>query len=321
MPATLTLEDVRAAAARLGDRVRRTPLVAAAPARGPLPGRCWLKLECLQVTGSFKARGALNRALLLDAAAAARGLVTASGGNHGAGVAYAARLRGCPARVFVPTSTPADKVARLRSWGAEVVVAGAVWDDANARALEDAARTGATYVHPFADPAVAAGQGTVGLELVEQLPRVDTVVVAIGGGGLAAGVGVAVHGLRPEVRVVGVEPVGAATLHDSLRAGRPVTLERIATAAGTLAPLRSDAFNVALVERHVARVALVDDDAMRDAARWLWREHGVGAELGGAAAVAALRAGAYRPDEGEQVAVLVCGAGADALAPGGPPAR
>lgn len=309
----LSLEDVRAATARLEGGVRRTPLIAATPARDPLPGRCWLKLECLQVTGSFKARGALSCAAALAPDAAARGLVTASGGNHGAGVAYAGRLLGCPVRVFVPETTPADKVERLRGWGAEVMVTGGVWDEANHAALEDAARTGATYVHPFADPAVAAGQGTIGLELVEQLPDVQTVIVAIGGGGLAAGVGVALHGLRPDVRVIGVEPTGAATLHDSLRAGALVTLDRIATAAGTLAPLRSEPFNLALIQEHLTEVVLVEDDDLRDAARWLWRELGVAAELGGAAAVAALRAGAYRPDPDERVVALVCGAGRDGL--------
>jgi threonine dehydratase len=309
------LAEVREAVARIAGRVRRTPTVPAAPARTPLPGRAFLKLECLQVTGSFKARGAVNKALSLPAEATARGLVTASGGNHGLGVAYAGTLTpGPPARIYLPGNTPPSKAEKLRAWGAEVVMAGDVWDDANEAALEAAARDGLAYVHPFADPLVVAGQGTAALEVLEQVPDVETILVAIGGGGLIAGVAMAAQAVRPQVRVVGVEPVGAPTLHASLAAGELVTLPGIATRANTLAPRRSAAINLRMIERHVERVVLVEDDAMRAAARWLWFEHGLGAELSGAAAVAALLSGAYVPRPDERVVAFVCGAGNDGVA-------
>lgn len=166
---------------------------------------------------------------------------------------------------------------------------------------------------PFADPEVVAGQGTLGLELLDQAPDVDTLLVAVGGGGLIGGVALAVKALKPRVRVIGVEPAGAPTLHESLARGELVTLPEITTAAGSLAPRRSAPLNLELARRHVERVVLVDDDDLRAAARWLWFELGVAAELGGAAAVAALLSGRYVPAGGERVAAIVCGAGTDGL--------
>ena len=307
----VNLETVRVAAGRIAGCVRRTPVLEASALREPpSPGPLFLKLECLQITGSFKPRGALNKALGLEAPT---GLTTASGGNHGLGVAYAASVLGVPATVFLPASAPEDKARKLRGWGAIVRSAGSVFDEANEAALAHAAAGGAVYVHPFADPAVVSGQGTLGLELFEDVPDADTVLVAVGGGGLIAGVATALKALEPSIRVVGVEPVGAPTLHDSLKAGALVTLERIETAAGTLAPLRSAPLNLELVAAGVDRIVLVDDEAMRKAARWLWFEAGVAAELSGAAALAALTAGAYRPAPGERVVAGVCGAGSDGL--------
>lgn len=315
-PAALpvTLADVEAARARIAGAVRRTPLLRAAPLReSPGPGDLWLKLEGLQITGSFKARGAVSKLRTLAPEAVRRGLVTASGGNHGLGVAYAGWLAGAPATVYLPGNTPPAKQAALEAWGARVVVEGAVWDEANRAALAAAGQEGLTYVHPFADPVVIAGQGTLALEVLEDLPDVDTVVVAIGGGGLIAGVGVALRARRPGVRLVGVEPVGAPTLSESVRAGRLVTLDAIRTAATTLAPRRSDALTFGIVQVTVDEIVLVDDDAMRDAARWLWRELGVACELSSAAAVAALRTGKVAPRPGERVCAIVCSAGTDGL--------
>jgi threonine dehydratase len=310
----VTLADVEAARGRITGAVRRTPVLRAAPLREPAgPGDLWLKLEGLQVIGSFKARGAVNKLRTLAPDAVRRGIVTASGGNHGLGVAYAGWLAGIPATVYLPGNTPPAKQKALEAWGARVVVEGAVWDDANRAALAAAERDGLTYVHPFADPVVVAGQGTVALEILEDLPDVDTLVVAIGGGGLIAGVGVALKTRRPRARLVGVEPVGAPTLHESVRAGRLVTLEAIRTAATTLAPRRSDALNLALVQATVDEIVLVDDEAMRETARWLWRELGVACELSSAAAVAALRTGAVACRSGERICALVCSAGTDGL--------
>lgn len=308
------LADIQAARERIAAHVRRTPLVRVAPLREPLgDGTLWLKLECLQVIGSFKARGAMSKLTTLPPAGLVRGIVTASSGNHGLGVAYAGWIARVPATVYLPANTSPVKARQLEAWGARVVIEGAVWDDANRAALAAAAREGLTYFHPFADPAVIAGQGTLALEILEDLPDVDTLVVAIGGGGLISGVGLAVRALRPRTRLVGVEPVGAPTLYESLRTGQLVLLDAIRTAATALAPRRSEAINLDIIRRTVDEIVLVDDDAMRAGARWLWRELGVAAELSGAAGIAALQTGRVAPRPGETVCVVICGAGTDGL--------
>lgn len=308
-----TLDDVKAAAARIAGAVRRTSVMRAAPLRDRFAFDLTFKLECLQASGSFKARGASNKVALLDPAARARGLVTASGGNHGLGVAYAAARAGVPATIFLPASTPKSKVEKLRAWGAETRIEGAVWDEANAAALIHAERSGAAYLHPFADPAVIAGQGTIALELAEQAPDLDVLVISIGGGGLIAGVAPAARALNPKLRVIGVEPVGAPTLHDSVAAGKLVTLDRIETRAGTLAPRRSEQINLDLIAAHVERIVLVTDAQMEDAAAALWFDCGLAVELSAAAAYAALRARAFVPPDGARVGLLICGAGTDGI--------
>lgn len=311
----LTIDTVRAARERIQPYIRRTPLLRAEPVKEPIAqvGTLGLKLECLQISGSFKARGAINAALSLAPEDRARGLVTASGGNHGLGVAYAGWRLGVPVTIYLAHNTPAIKAQLLEGWGARVVFAGAVWDDANAAALQAAESEGLAYIHPFADERVIAGQGTIAFEILEDLPEVETILVAIGGGGLISGVSLAAQALRPGVRIIGVEPVGAPTLSESIRAGQVVELPAITTVANTLAPRRSSAINLEIIQRHVAEIVLVDDDQMRAASRWLWRELGVAAELSGAASVAALLAGAYRPRPNEVVCALVCGAGSDGI--------
>lgn len=309
------LVDVRAAAERIRGHVRLTPMLEAAPARGHarLAGQVVLKLECLQVTGSFKARGASNTVASLPPEVLARGVVTASGGNHGLAVAYAGRTAGVPAAIFLPTNVPAAKVAKLRAWGAQVHSVGSVWDEANEAAMDHAAKHGMAYVHPFADRRVIAGQGTVAAEILDAAPEVDTLLVAIGGGGLISGIACAARAIKPGIRVVGVEPVGAPTLLRSLEAGRPAVLDRVDTRAGTLAPRSTDPLNFAIIRRYVEQVVLVSDAEMEAACAWLWFEHGVAAELSGAASVAALLAGHYRPAPGERVCAVVCGAGTDGV--------
>lgn len=311
----LTLQDLEAAARRIVGAVRRTPTLHAIGIKDPPAalGALYLKLEMLQVTGSFKVRGALNKLRALAPGAAAGGLCTASSGNHGLAVAYIGHLAGLPTTIFLPTVVPQSKVEKLRRWGARVEAVGAVWDDANDAAIERAARDGLCYIHPFADREVIAGQGTLGLELAADAPELDTVLVAIGGGGLISGVAAAIKARLPAARVIGVEPVGAPTLLESLRAGRPVRLDRIDTLAGTLAPRQSDPLNLRLVQRYVDDIVLVTDDQMRAAARWLWFETAVAAELSGAAAMAALHSGRYTPRPGERVAVVICGAGSDGI--------
>ncbi|MSP89222.1 MAG: pyridoxal-phosphate dependent enzyme [Alphaproteobacteria bacterium] len=311
----LTLGEFQAAQSRIAGLIRRTPLIPAAPVKiAPAQGLALtLKLECLQVTGSFKARGAISKLRALDPQAAARGIITASGGNHGLAVAYAGHVAGARAVIYLPRTVSAAKVAKLRDWGAEIVVEGDVWDESNRAALARADKEGLAYFHPFADAAVIAGQGTTALEILDQAPDTDTLLVAIGGGGLIAGIAAAAKAVKPGIRIVGIEPVGAPTLHQSVAAGRLVTLERIDTKAVTLAPRRSEQVNLDIIRRDVADIVLVTDDQMRAAARWLWFELGLAAELSGAAAIAALASGAYRPAPGERICAIVCGAGTDGI--------
>ncbi len=268
----------------------------------------WLKLESEQASGSFKARGALNRVLSLDSGLRARGIVTASGGNHGLAVAFAGAVTGARTIVYLPGSASVDKEKRIAAWGAEVVRAGDVWDDAHAAASARAEKEGLTYIHPFADLEVVAGQGTIALEV----PDADLFVVAIGGGGLISGVSLAAK-LTRDVRVIGVEPEGAPTLQKSIIAGHPIVLDAIQTKAGTLAPRKSDALNVGIIQKNVDEIVLVSDEEMKDAARFLLREVGVGAELAGAAALAGVLSGRVNLAGAKNPCVLVCGAGADAL--------
>lgn len=317
MDAQPGLADFEAARRRIADRVRRTPMFDPRPHSPDLDGgagaRVLLKLECLQASGSFKARGAANKLASLSAADAAAGLITASGGNHGLAVAWAAATAGVPATVYLPTSAPPAKAAGLKALGADVIVEGAVWDEANAAATTAARTNGMTYVHPFADPAVIAGQGTLGLEILEDAPEVDTILVAIGGGGLISGVAAAAKARKPGVKIVGIEPTGAPTLYESLKAGELATLETIETAAGTLAPRRSMPINYEMIAANVDRMALVRDAEMVAAARLLWRDFGLAVELAGAAAVAALMTGRYVPAPNETVVAIICGMGTDGI--------
>ncbi len=309
------MREIREAATRIKGYVRRTPLMACSPVRDAAKAAelLQLKLECLQVTGSFKARGAVNKLKSLTPEATARGIITASGGNHGLAVAYAGRIANVPATIYLPITVSEEKIHKLQRWNARLVVEGASWDDSNRVALAVAEREGLAYFHPFADPVIIAGQGTIGLEILEDAPEIDTIVVAIGGGGLISGIAIAAHAIRPEIKIIGVEPVGAATVYKSLKAGHRIELEKIETAAGPLGARASEELNLDLVRQHVAEIFLVTDDEMRNAARWLWFELGIAAELAGAAAVASILSGHYRPSEGERVCAVVCGAGTDGI--------
>jgi threonine dehydratase len=277
------------------------------------PCALYLKLENLQLSGSFKIRGALNYARALTPEAIARGLITASGGNHGLGVAALGRVAAAPVTIFVPRTTPSAKIAALKRWGATVELHGQVWDDANERALATAASRGLTYIHPFEPPELIAGQGTIALEILEDLPDIDTLVIALGGGGLLSGIAVAAKALRPQLRVIGVEPTGAPTLTRSLAAGEVIELERVETRAVTLAPRRSAPRNLHIIKTLVDEIVLVDDDEMTRAASWLWNELGVAAELSAAAGIAALTTGKIELCPGEKICALICGAGTAGL--------
>ena len=311
----ITLTQIYDARSRISGYVRRTPLIEAKPVKTPITdvGEIYLKLECLQVSGSFKARGAVNKLMTLPPAQVKKGILTASGGNHGLGVAYAGWIKHVPVTIYLGGNTPPIKKKKLEGWGAKAIMVGEVWDDANREALAHAEREGLEYLHPFADAAVIAGQGTVALEIFDQLPDVDVIFVAIGGGGLISGVSLTAKLLKPSVKVVGIEPTGAPTLYNSLKAGHVVELSEIKTKANTLAPRMSAEINYDIIRDNVDEIVLVTDDEMRDAARWLWQEMGVAAELSGAAALAALMTGRYKLAAGKKAAVLVCGAGTDGI--------
>jgi len=311
----ITLEDIRQAQGRIAPHIRETPLIRADALSAPISeAELWLKLECLQATGSFKARGATNKLLATLPDEMARGVTTASGGNHGLAVARAARLAGVPATIFVPTNVAPAKIEKLRKWGAAVEVVGSVWNETNVSALAFAQDSGCAYFHPFADPLVVAGQGTLALEILERQPDLDAVLIAIGGGGLITGMAVALKALKPSIRIVGIEPVGAPTLHASLKAGHVVRLDKVTTGVATMACAETDADVFATSRNLIDEIVLIEDEDMLEAARWLWFEMGLAADLSGAAAVAALRKGMLTFRTGQKVCALVCGAGPEGLA-------
>lgn len=313
----ITLADVRAAAARIGAHIRRTPLLEATHMqRSPLPpgASLFLKLECLQVTGSFKARGAVNQLLSLPHEAVAGGIVTASGGNHGLAVARAARMAGVAATVFLPENAAPAKQEKLREWGAALHLVGRYWDEAHAAASAFAEDNGRPYFHPFASPAIVAGQGTVALEILEDLPDADLFLIAIGGGGLIAGMSTVLRALRPAARIIGIEPVGSPTLHMSRAQGVVTRLADVTTKVPTMACAETDARIFEIVQNNVDQIVLLEDEAMFEAARWLWFEFGLAADASGAAAAAALLSGQVTVAPGTRVCALVCGAGLDAFA-------
>jgi threonine dehydratase len=261
-----------------------------------------LKLESLQLSGSFKGRGAFHKLLASNVPKA--GIIAASGGNHGAAAAYAARALGHKAEIFVPTIASPAKVARLKSYGAIVHQVGAVYADARALSEKRVAETGALMVPAYDDPVVFAGAGSVALEFAEQA-KFDTLLVAVGGGGLIAGCAVAVG---DTVKIVAVETEGTPTLYEARRAGRPVEVKISGIAADALGASRIGAPNFEIAQRLVRDSLLVDDEAVRAAQRALWEELRVIAEPSGATGLAALMAGVYKPAPGERVATLVCGA-------------
>jgi threonine dehydratase len=267
----------------------------------------WLKLESLQVTGAFKARGALNS--LLAARIPAAGVCAASGGNHGLAVAWAAHLLGVPATVFVPTTCPMIKLRRLEGYHATVEVTGAVYDESLVAAERFAARTGALLVHPFDQPLTVAGAGTVTAELIEQVPDLDTVLVPVGGGGLLAGTLAALADSR--TRVVAVEPLSARCLGAALEAGEPVDVDVSGAAVDSLGPRRVGQLGLAAARAHHVQHVDVTDDAISRAQHVAWQELRIGLEGGGATALAAVLDGSYQPAHDEVVAVLSCGGNVD----------
>lgn len=289
--------------------IRATPVVAASGADFGLPPfELTLKLEQMQHAGSFKTRGAFANLLLRHPPKA--GVVAASGGNHGAAVAYAAMRLGVRSRIFVPTVSSPAKIARIRSYGAELTVIGERYAEALAASIDCATASGALEVHAFDQIETIAGQGTLGLELSKQAPQLDTILVAVGGGGLVGGLA-AWYGSM--TRIVAVEPEGAPTLAAAMQAGRPVDAPAGSVAADSLAPRRVGELMFPIAQAHVDRVTLVTDEAILAAQKALWEALRIVAEPGGCAAFSALLSGAYRPAEGERVGVVVSGANTSAV--------
>ena len=303
MSALVELAAIDAAAGRIRGAVRRTPLVDVSDVAGR---SLRLKCENLQVAGAFKIRGAFNLVTQIASESVVRGVITYSSGNHAQAVACAARALGLPAVVVMPETAPAVKVEGTRSYGAEVFFEGTTSVQRRRRAEAVAAERGLTMVPPFDHPEIIAGQGTVGLEILEDRPAVDTVYVPIGGGGLVAGVAAAVKRRRPSARVIGVEPVGAAAMARSVAAGAPVTLESVASIADGLLPVRPGDLTFAHVEALVDGIVTVEDQAIVAAVCWLAARAKLVVEPSGAATVAAVLFSGRSDSgaDGETVAVL-----------------
>jgi threonine dehydratase len=309
MSATIDRAAIAATEKLIRPYVRHTPVIAVDPSDfGLNVGSLAFKLEFLQHTGSFKPRGAFTNLLTRQAPAA--GVVAASGGNHGAAVAFAAMRLGIKAAIFVPKVTSPAKLDGIRSYGAELIVTGEVYAEAFAASEARIAETGALAIHAYDQPETLLGQGTVGLELEADRPDIDTLLVATGGGGLIGGIAAWFAG---KVQVISVEPEAAPTLHDALKAGQPVDAPAGGIAADSLAPRQVGQIMFPIAQQHVVEAVLVSDDAIRDAQRRLWDVLRIVAEPGGATALAALLSGRYRPAKDERVAVLLCGANTTAV--------
>ena len=308
--ARISPQDISTAAKLIAPHVRRTPTI---EVRGAEVGAenvetLILKLELLQHTGSFKARGAFTN--LLSRAIPETGIVAASGGNHGAAMAYAAQALGIAAKIFVPNISSRAKIERIKSYGADLVVTGERYAEALSASEKWAAQTGALSVHAFDQRETLLGQGTTAKEWREQTSHLDTVLISVGGGGLIGGMAAWFAGYT---KVVGVDPYLAPTLHDALAAGHPVPAQTGGVAADSLAPRQVGDLMFPIAQAYVDRVVLVEDDAITSAQTALWEKLRIVTEPGGAAALAALRSKAYVPDVGERVGVLLCGANTTAV--------
>lgn len=307
-----TPRDISLANRRIAGLIRRTPLFHSAELSERAGGPVYLKLESLQQTGSFKIRGAANKLLSLTAAERARGVIAVSSGNHGRAVAYVARRLGVRAVICVSERVPAGKLEAIRRLGAELVVRGATYDEAEAHSLRLQAEQGLVRVDPFDDPAVIAGQGTIGLELLQDLPQVDTVAVPLSGGGLISGIAIALKAARPAIRVIGVSMDRAPVMVHSLRAGRPLDLPEQDTLADALAGGigLDNRYTFRLVQRHVDETLLVSEEQIAGAMAFALEQERLVVEGGGAVALAALLYGRVT-QPGRAVAVVLSGGNVD----------
>ncbi len=309
--ATVGLDYFRRAADVVAAHARRTPLLGSRTLGEQVGAEVVIKAEMFQRTGAYKLRGALNRLAALSPDERARGVVCSSAGNHAQGVACAAAALGVRAVVAMAENATPAKVQATRDYGAEVVLHGRIWDEANAHAQALAERDGLVMIHPFDDPTLIAGQGTLGLEIVEDLPDVDVVVVPIGGGGLISGVATAIKGVKPGCRVIGVESSDAPGMTESLRAGRPVRLDRVDSVIDGLRVQQVGALPVEIVRDRVDDVVTVADRAIFDAVRWMMERTKLVPEGAAAAPVAALLAGLVPVEPGQRVVCVASGGNLD----------
>jgi threonine dehydratase len=298
--------EIQDAGRRIAMHVRRTPILAVEEKAFGINAKIFFKLECLQHTGSFKPRGAFN--CILSSSVPAAGVIAASGGNHGAAVAYAAQKLGYRAEIFVPAVAPANKVERLRQYGAAINLIGNNYAEALAASKERAAQTGALGIHAYDDERVLAGQGALGMELEEQVRGLDSVLIAVGGGGLIGGVAA---WYQDRVRIISVEPERAPSLQKALGAGHPVDVETGGVASDSLGARRVGELMFPIAQKFVSESLLVSDEQILEAQRALWQQLRLIAEPGGATAFAALLSGVYKPRPGERVGVVLCGSNAD----------
>ena len=306
-----TLADVRAARERIRGVAHETPITPSTTFSERTGAEVWLKLENLQRTGSFKLRGALNKLASLTEEERARGVIAASAGNHAQGVALAAKLSGVPAVIVMPERAPTTKAEAVRGYGAELLLHGKDYNEAEAKARELAQERGLAFVHAYDDPAIIAGQGTLALEIIEELPDVETIVVGVGGGGLIAGISLAAKALKPDVRIVAVEPSGAAKLPESLRKGRVESLASVKTIADGLATRRAGALPFEAIRQHVDEVVQVEDDEIAMAILLLLERAKTLVEGAGAVGLAALLGGRFQVRPNEKVCVLLSGGNID----------
>jgi threonine dehydratase len=307
---SIQLADVLAARERLRGAIYYSPCPHSLMLSALTGQQVYLKLENLQMTGSFKERGALNRIAMLTPEQAARGVIAASAGNHAQGVAYHATKRGIRAVIVMPLTTPLVKVTATRDFGAEVVLHGANYDEAFTEAIRLCAEQDLTFIHPFDDPAVMAGQGTIGLELLEQVPLLEAVVVPIGGGGLIGGIACAIKESRPDIRIVGVQTSRLPSMAAAVEAHHPVTIDPATTIADGIAVRRAGDLTLPMVERYVDEIVTVDEDEIASAILMLLEREKTLAEGAGATALAALLQ--HRTSlKGAHTAVLVCGGNID----------
>lgn len=309
-PTGVTLADIQAAQVRIAPYVWRTALLSTATLSRMTNTTLRIKTENLQRTGSFKARGAVNAILQLDDDARARGVVTFSAGNHGIGLAYAARIAGARCTVFMAENATPSKIAAIRGFGAETRFGPAIQEafDMMRRFEEE---TGATFISPFADPAIIAGQGTVGIELLEDFPDVEQIVVPIGGGGLIAGIALAVKSQRPDIRIVGVEPEGSRVVYESLQAGKPLSASANSTVADGLGAPFTSQLPFSLIQTYVDDVVLVTDDEIITALHLILERCKLLVEPAGAAATAALITGKAAVPTGANTIAMLSGGNMD----------